>query len=163
MLVQDFCYLFVVERFPLHDVAPVAGAVTDRQEDQLVILLGLLKGLRSPRMPVGGIVGVHQKIRAGLLGQAVSKLRFFLVFLALRRVRSDPEKYGSEREVNKDFHEGLICVGVVPECSMPDHTRSPLPAMGDGSSLPARHVPPALTRRPNFSALLLTRCLQTAP
>ena len=36
-------YIFLFERLPLHDVAPVARGVAHGQEDQLVLLLGILR------------------------------------------------------------------------------------------------------------------------
>ena len=44
----------------------------------------LLECLGPPRIPVSGIVGVHQQIRAGLLGQAIGEFRLALARLARR-------------------------------------------------------------------------------
>ena len=61
----------VLEGLPLHDVAPVAGGVADGQQDRLVLGPRLLKGLRSPGIPVDGVVGVLDQIRAHLVDEAV--------------------------------------------------------------------------------------------
>ena len=46
--------LLALKGLPLHDVAPVAGGVADREEDQLVLAASLLKCLLTPRIPGGG-------------------------------------------------------------------------------------------------------------
>ena len=46
----------VLERFPLHDVAPVAGGIADAQEDRFVLLAGAGEGLLAPREPIHRIV-----------------------------------------------------------------------------------------------------------
>jgi hypothetical protein len=53
----------MLEAFVLHDVAPVAGRVADRQEDRLVLPLCPLEGLLAPRIPLHGIVFVLEEIR----------------------------------------------------------------------------------------------------
>ena len=61
----------ILERFPLHDVAPVAGGVSDAQEDGLILGSRLLHRLRSPGVPVDRIVGVLQQVGARLAGKMV--------------------------------------------------------------------------------------------
>jgi len=62
----------VLEALALHDVAPMAGGVADRQEDRLSLRArGRERGL-SPRVPVDGIVGVLEQVRARLVGEAVA-------------------------------------------------------------------------------------------
>ena len=63
--------LFVGEGFLLHDVAPVAGRIADRQEDRLVLAPGPFERLRPPGIPIHGIMGVLEEVRAPLPGQAV--------------------------------------------------------------------------------------------
>jgi hypothetical protein len=75
-IVEDFGDGFVVEGFTFHDVAPVTRAVADGQKDEFAFLLGFFKSLRTPRIPVGWIVGVHEEIGAGLLGEAIGKFGF---------------------------------------------------------------------------------------
>ena len=53
----------VLERLVLHDVAPVARRVADRQKDRLVLLPRPLERLVAPRIPVHGVVRVLQQVR----------------------------------------------------------------------------------------------------
>jgi hypothetical protein len=59
------------ERLALHDVAPVAGRVADREEDRLVLRLGARQRLVPPGIPVDRVVPVQQQVRAALAGEAV--------------------------------------------------------------------------------------------
>ena len=52
----------VLERFALHDVAPVAGGVADGDEDGLILGRGAGEGLRPPRQPVHGVMGVLEQV-----------------------------------------------------------------------------------------------------
>ena len=63
--------LVVLEGLVLHDVAPVAGRVPDREEDRPVLAARPLEGLVAPRVPVDGVVGVLEEVRARLLGETV--------------------------------------------------------------------------------------------
>ena len=54
-----------------HDVAPVAGAVADGEEDGFVLGLGLGEGLFAPRIPVHGIVGVLTQVRGFFVDQPI--------------------------------------------------------------------------------------------
>ena len=71
VLVHERGDVRVLEALALHDMAPVAGRVADRQEDRLV--LGLRPGecLASPGIPVDRVGRVLEQVRAGLTGQAV--------------------------------------------------------------------------------------------
>ncbi len=73
LLVHQRRDLGIGERLALHDVAPVAGRVADREEDRLV--LGARSGdrLLAPGVPVDRVVGVEQEVGAGLAGQAVGR------------------------------------------------------------------------------------------
>ena len=51
-LVHDVGSCLTLEALPLHDVAPVTGAVPDTQEDHLLLSPGLLDGLLAPGVPV---------------------------------------------------------------------------------------------------------------
>ncbi len=77
VLVQDLGHFLVGERFLLHDVAPVTGAVADGQENELFLFLGLLERLRPPGIPVDRVVGVLQEIGAAFLGKPVGLPAFF--------------------------------------------------------------------------------------
>ena len=61
----------VLERLALHDVAPVAGRVADAQEDRLVLLARLGKGLLAPGKPVHRVVLVLEQVGRFLARQAV--------------------------------------------------------------------------------------------
>ena len=54
-----------------HDVAPVAAAVADREEDHLAFLAGFFECFGSPGEPVDGVVSVQQQVGAGLVGQPI--------------------------------------------------------------------------------------------
>jgi hypothetical protein len=53
----------VLERLALHDVAPVARGVANRQNDGLVLRSGLGQGLGTPGVPIDGITGVLLEVR----------------------------------------------------------------------------------------------------
>src|SRR5438046_1310434 len=75
-------------------MAPVAGGVADRKEDRLALVPGTLESLRAPRIPVHRVVGVLEKVGAGLIGEAVRSL----VSHATRvRVVSRPEPSSADR------------------------------------------------------------------
>src|SRR5262249_33887559 len=61
----------VLKRFVLHDVAPVAGRVTDAQKDWAVFAVSPFERLRTPGIPIDGIVCVLQKIRTGFIDEAI--------------------------------------------------------------------------------------------
>ena len=61
----------VLERLALHHVAPVAGGVADGQEDGPVQLPGTRQRLVAPGVPVHGVMGVLEEVRARLAGQPV--------------------------------------------------------------------------------------------
>ena len=91
----------VLERLALHDVAPVAGRVADRQEDRAVVRLRAGQRLRAPRVPVDRVVRVLEQVGAGLLGQAIGHARMVPARRAgapesvAIRVRYVPMTYGS--------------------------------------------------------------------
>ena len=53
----------VLERLALHHVAPMAGRVADRQHDRLVLRLRAPQRVRSPRIPIDGIVRMLAQVR----------------------------------------------------------------------------------------------------
>ncbi len=61
-----------------HDVAPVAGGVSDGQKNRLVFNFRLFKGVASPGTPVNRVIGMLQEIGAFLLRQLVSEIIPFL-------------------------------------------------------------------------------------
>ncbi len=62
---------FILEALTLHDVAPVAGRVADREEDGHVSAAGFLESLLAPRPPVDRVLRVLKEIRTRLTSQAV--------------------------------------------------------------------------------------------
>ena len=54
-----------------HDVAPVTGGVTDRQQHGLAGLARMSKCLVTPRVPVDRVVGMLLEVRAGFFGEAI--------------------------------------------------------------------------------------------
>ena len=71
MLVHHLGSGLVLERFALHHVAPVAGRVTDAQEDRLLLVARLLERLLAPRIPVDRVVLVLLQVGRWFLGQAI--------------------------------------------------------------------------------------------
>ena len=51
VLLEDGSNLLTLKRLSLHHVTPVAGRVTNRQEDRLVLGFGLLKCFSAPWVP----------------------------------------------------------------------------------------------------------------
>ncbi len=71
MVVEVAGRRLVLERFALHDVAPVAGRVADAQEDRPVEQLRPGQRVGPPRRPVDRVVGVLEEVRAGLARESV--------------------------------------------------------------------------------------------
>src|SRR5204862_2061850 len=61
----------VLKALMRHDVAPVAGGIADRQQDRLILLLGLGERFGPPWPPIHRIMLMLQKIGAGLAAKAV--------------------------------------------------------------------------------------------
>ncbi|MDC4225991.1 MAG: hypothetical protein MPW15_17510 [Candidatus Manganitrophus sp.] len=74
VLVHPLRGLFILERFVLHHVAPVAGGVADGEEDRLVLIFGLFKRLLPPGVPIDRIVRMLEEIRAGFVNEAIGVL-----------------------------------------------------------------------------------------
>ncbi len=70
-LVHQTGDLGVLEALPLHDVAPEARAVADRQEDRPVLGLRPGERLGAPGIPVHRVMGVEQQVGARLLRETV--------------------------------------------------------------------------------------------
>ncbi len=78
VLVHEGGRLRVLERLPLHHVAPVARGVADRDQDRLLLLAGQIERLRAPRVPLHGVVLVLEQVGAGLGRRACSASRLRL-------------------------------------------------------------------------------------
>ena len=61
----------MLERLALHDVAPVAGRIADRQEDRLLLAARAVERLVAPRIPVHGVAGVLLQVRTRLAGETI--------------------------------------------------------------------------------------------
>jgi len=53
-------------------MTPVASGVANTHEDGFVFAFGLVEGLLAPRIPIYGILGVLQEVRAFALGKTVA-------------------------------------------------------------------------------------------
>ena len=73
VFVEDFGDFFVLKTLMFHDVTPMARRVADAEEDRSVELLGTIQRLRSPRIPIDGVVGVLFEIRTGFVGEVVGE------------------------------------------------------------------------------------------
>jgi hypothetical protein len=71
VLVHQGRRLLVLEALALHDMAPVAGRVADRDQQRDVALVCPAQCLLSPRQPVDGVVAVLQEIGRRLAGEGV--------------------------------------------------------------------------------------------
>ena len=65
--------LVVLERFPLHDVAPMTSGIPNGQEKGLIFFLGQIESFLSPGMPIHRVVGVLQQVRARLVNETVRR------------------------------------------------------------------------------------------
>ena len=52
----------ILERLALHDVAPVAGRVADREQDRALLVTGTGERLVAPRIPVDRVVLVLEEV-----------------------------------------------------------------------------------------------------
>jgi hypothetical protein len=71
MVIEDAGDVGVFERFPFHDVAPVAGRITDAEEDWFVLLAGAGERFIAPGKPVDGIVLVLEEVWRLFPGEAI--------------------------------------------------------------------------------------------
>ena len=71
VLVHDLGNRWVFERLVLHDMAPVAGGITDAEENQFVFHFCPLKCFRTPGIPIYGVMGMLQEVRASLVDEPV--------------------------------------------------------------------------------------------
>ncbi len=62
---------FILEALIGHDVAPVTGRIAHRQVHRPAAVAGRGKSLRSPGIPVHGVVGVLAQVGAGLLDEPI--------------------------------------------------------------------------------------------
>jgi hypothetical protein len=62
---------FVRKRFAAHDMAPVAGGITDGDKDRFILGAGFGEGFLAPRMPIHRVFRVLGEVGGFLLGEAV--------------------------------------------------------------------------------------------
>jgi hypothetical protein len=55
-------------------MTPVAGGITNREQNWLVAALGLRQRFGSPRPPIDRVVLVLQEVRTGLSGETIAAL-----------------------------------------------------------------------------------------
>ena len=67
--------LGMLERLPLHDMAPVAGGVPYGEQDRFIFSTCPGERLIAPRIPVDRVVGMLQQVRTGLGRKAVWRHR----------------------------------------------------------------------------------------
>ena len=72
ILVEDRGDLGVFKRLLLHHVAPVAGGVSDAQEDGFVFIPGLLESCFAPGIPIHRIVLMLAQIRRSFTGEMIA-------------------------------------------------------------------------------------------
>ena len=77
LAIHDCRHLRIFERLVRHDVAPVAGRITDREKDRFVFLARFGERFFAPRIPIDRIVRVLEKIRRLLAGQPICVLGNF--------------------------------------------------------------------------------------
>src|SRR5947209_6012788 len=96
MLIQQPRRLLIFKRFVLHDVAPVAGGITDREKDWLLLAARFFKRLGTPWKPIHGIVLVLQEVRRFLAREAVGvrRGRGHISGLGNRRPSEEPQRGG---------------------------------------------------------------------
>ena len=61
----------VLETLVGHHVAPVAGRIAHREEDRLLLARGPAQRFRAPRLPIDGVRGMLQQVRADFVGKLV--------------------------------------------------------------------------------------------
>jgi len=70
-LIHELSRVRIDERLALHDMAPVAGRVSDGKEDWPVRFPGPSARLLSPRVPIYGVFGVLAEIEARLASETI--------------------------------------------------------------------------------------------
>src|SRR5207245_11073794 len=76
VLVEQRGHRVVLERLALHDVAPVARGIPDRQKDRLVFGARFRERLVAPRKPIDWIARVLQEVGAALVREAIHRVNY---------------------------------------------------------------------------------------
>jgi hypothetical protein len=68
--------VFVFKAFVRHHMTPVAGTVTNTEQNRFVFGLRALKGFVTPGIPVHRVIGVLAEVGAGFMLEAVHHSSF---------------------------------------------------------------------------------------
>ena len=71
VFIQQFSCFGILKALMCHNMTPMAGAVTDTQENRLILRLCPFKCLAAPRIPVNRIVCVLKQIRTCFIFQMI--------------------------------------------------------------------------------------------
>ena len=71
MMVHDGSCLRIFKTFPFHDMAPVAGGISDTYQHGLVFLSGFLDSFISPGIPVDRVVGVLEQVGTAFVNEFI--------------------------------------------------------------------------------------------
>ena len=82
ILVHYTGHFLVLKGFFFHDMAPMARRITDTDQYQFVLLLGVFESLFAPRLPVNRIMGVLEQIRTCFLREGIGIFMRHLLPLA---------------------------------------------------------------------------------
>ena len=69
--IHEFRNGLVLKRFPFHDMAPVAGGISDGEENGTVFFFRELQRFLPPGVPVDRVVGVLQQVGAGFVKESI--------------------------------------------------------------------------------------------
>ena len=81
-------------------MAPMAAAVTDAHEHQLVLRLRLGKGLIAPGVPVHRVVGVLQEIDRAFAREVVGRLTIEVAFAVSAAADGQGEEEGDASDLD---------------------------------------------------------------
>ena len=98
----------VLERLALHDVAPVAGGVADREEDRPIEQLRAGERVAAPREPVDRVVGVLEQVGARLAGEAVRHGPSVAHAVRSRSGVRAHRRWGQNRQIGTDLGNGSM-------------------------------------------------------
>ena len=71
MFIQKFGHGFVLKRFAFHDVAPMAGRVTDAEKNGFVFRARLFEGFIAPGKPIDRVMLMLEEVRGFLAREPV--------------------------------------------------------------------------------------------
>ncbi len=77
--IHHFRHIWIFKGLMRHDMAPVAGGITDGKQNGPVELFRSIECIFAPRLPMHGILGMLAQIGARLFGEAVAVSEAFPV------------------------------------------------------------------------------------